>query len=297
MFVMKAFAPVTLCLAGFVGIAAAQPPASSDARLDALLERAAGYVAVFVERFSSAVCEERYVQDATGYRQTARAGQSGRPWAAGPPAKVHRELKSDFLLVELPGSTDWAPFRDVFEVDGAPVRDRAERLTKLLRNPTKDTIEQAERIRDESARYNIGNLQSTINNPMLAIAIVQSSYQPRFKFSLGLQDRSAGPDVWIVDYKEQGTPTLVKDTGNRNIFAHGRIWIDASTGRVPRTELSVELPTVRAHISTSFQLDDQFGVDVPAEMQEEYVLGYGAHVTGVATYGRFRRFPGRAKED
>mgnify|MGYP003694380831 CR=1 FL=1 len=43
------------------------------------------------------------------------------------PASRHRELKSDFLLVKV-GPLEWLPFRDVYEVDGTPIRDREGRL-------------------------------------------------------------------------------------------------------------------------------------------------------------------------
>ena len=48
---------------------------------------------------------------------------------------------------------DFASFRDVFDVDGRPVRDRDQRLQKLfLSAPAATAIDQAQRIADESAR-------------------------------------------------------------------------------------------------------------------------------------------------
>ena len=41
-------------------------------------------------------------------------------------------MRSDLLLVRVPGRDGWLPFRDVYEVDGRAVRDRSERLKKLF---------------------------------------------------------------------------------------------------------------------------------------------------------------------
>src|SRR5262249_45008239 len=77
----------------------------------------------------------------------------------------------------------------------------------------------------------------------------------------------------------------------------GRVWIDAATGRVMKTQLMVEQPAVRAQITTLFRLDDRFGIAVPSEMREQYTLATGNKITTVANYGRFRRFDVRADED
>ena len=63
-----------------------------------------------------------------------------------------------------------------------------------------------------------------------------------------------------------------------------------TTGRVLKTELHVEQPSVRAIVTTTFRYDDRFGIAVPMEMRERYTIGTGNRVTTVATYGRFRRF-------
>ena len=67
----------------------------------------------------------------------------------------------------------------------------------------------------ESARYNLGALQRTINTPILSLVFLQLDTQSRFRFTLGKRDPSDGENVWIVDYKEEARPTLVK--GARDI--------------------------------------------------------------------------------
>src|SRR6185295_13941168 len=97
--------------------------------------------------------EERYEQETSS--TSIRVSQTGS----------RRELKSDFLLVQPTPTGEWIPFRDVFEVDGAPVRDRQQRLAALFLKPSTDALERANAIADESARYNLGfrDMKRTIN--------------------------------------------------------------------------------------------------------------------------------------
>lgn len=227
----------------------------------------------------------------------------GRGGVAPPPSPTdsnrarHRDLRSDFLLVKSPDTSALVPFRDVIMVDGSPVRDRQERLARLFFHGDKDAMAQAELIREESARYNLGNLRSTIGNPVLGLSVLQRSYQPRFHFSLGKADKSAGAGVWVVEFKETESPAMVRGEAGSDLFAHGRLWIDATTGTVLKTELGVEQPSVRAVIVTTFRVEEKSAIAVPFEMREQYTLGNGNKVSTVASYGRFRRFDVSAAEE
>jgi hypothetical protein len=262
----------------------AQDPDADRVSLELLLGRGGWYVLDFIEKFSNVVSEETYIQDSSIPMQSAallgRVGTNSR----------NRILKADFLLVSVSSAKDWVPFRDVFEVDRQPIRDRDSRLAKLFLKPSEDSIEQAHRIQDESARYNLGNMKRTINNPVLGIIALQPDFQDHFKYSLGKMDPKVGPGVWVVDYKEQTSPSFVRGRSDLDLFAHGRLWIEADTGRLMKTEMLLEQPTLRARITTSFRFDDRFGIAVPYEMQEEYKFDNGTKVTAVATYDRFRRF-------
>ena len=111
------------------------------ASLSVVLEKATAYVTGYIKALSSIVTEERYEQRVT--RQVPRG--------TAPPEKqvTSRILVSDFLLVQAPGATDWMPFRDVYSVDGVPVRDRSDRLFGLkpatqvdsLRQEIKDVVD------------------------------------------------------------------------------------------------------------------------------------------------------------
>src|SRR3954469_6485134 len=97
--------------------------ARADATPD-IVARASRYIDGFIQDFSNVVAEERYVQE-----------------SAYPHRR--RELVSDFLLVTPPGSIGRYQFRDGREVDGAAVRDRRDRLTKLFLDAPVDALARA----------------------------------------------------------------------------------------------------------------------------------------------------------
>ena len=282
-------------------LAAPQPPAKAD--LEAVLDRAGWYLDYFVDEFENVVAEENYIQDSSQLLPTISPAGGGRGAIAPPPSAAemlrarHRDLRSDFLLVKSPDTQALVPFRDVIQVDGIMVRDREARLAKLFLTESADAMGRAERIREEGARYNLGNMRSTLGNPVLALGVLQQTYQARFRFSLAKEDRSFGPGVTVVDYKEVGSPAMIHGEAGRDLPAHGRLWIDSATGRVLKTELQVEQPAVRAIITTTFQAEEKSGIAVPLEMREQYTFPNGNRVNTVANYGRFRRFDVSASED
>lgn len=258
-----------------------------------LLARAAAYLRVFVERFSNVVAEERYVQDSKTFPRSRPRGvpRSTLP-ASGLPR--HIELTSDFLLVASQDDPHvMYGFRDVFAVNGEPVRDREDRLTKLFLQRSATALEQAHKISAEGARYNLVGASRTLNNPLVALGFLQAIYQPRFRFSLRGTDAELGPDVWVLEYKEETRPTLLRLLPDDDLVAKGRVWIEGGTGRVLKTELSVaELDT----IVTFFRFDDRFQIAVPFQMREDFWMGNEV-IAGVATYDQFRRFNVRTEEE
>ncbi len=263
-------------LAGFAFLAgapfvfaAAQPP--ERVSLAVLLDRARWYLDDFVDEFENVVAEETYIQDSAMLLPSFSPVAGGRAGVfASPPDSGrarHRELRSDFLLAKSPATDALVPFRDVIEVDGVPVRDREARLAKLFLTSPSNLMEQVEKISVEGARYNLGNMRSTLGNPVLALGVLQHSYQLRFRFSLAKNDRSLGAGVSVVEYREVTTPAMIRGEAGLDLMAHGRIWIHQATGRVLKTELQVEQPAIRAVVTTTFRVEERTGIAVPLEMR------------------------------
>jgi hypothetical protein len=284
---------IRVAAAILLSLAAARPARADAPTLGTVLARAGAYVAEFHRRLSRLVAEERYTQTWETIWTGRRSGTT--KWG-------ERVLVSDLLLVRPAGADDWLQYRDVFEVDGQRVRERTERLPALLADPSASAAAQVERIRKTSAQYNLGTIERDVNVPVLAMRFLTAENQPRFKFTRAA-DRSAAaahiaPDtsgafrvtteMWAIDYEEVRRPTLIHTLANKDLPAHGRFWIDPDTGRVLITELRAGNKNVRGAIDVSYQSEPLLDLLVPVEMREEYFDRSGSHITGVATYGRFR---------
>lgn len=244
----------------------------------AIVRRAGEYVSRFAQAFSNVVTEEHYVQNVSAGVPSGMLRSGGQ-----------RDLRSDLLLIRVGGIAEWQAFRDVFEVGGARVRDRDERLARLFNRPTSGLLARAEAIALESSRYNIGSVMRTVNTPVHTLLFLRTALQPRFDFSLDKRDESAGGDVWIVKYEERVRPTLIRGDRDSDLPSSGRFWIEADTGRVVRSELITSSGAGTARVTTTFRVDSETQIAVPAEMHEEYQLQRG-RVTATATYSHFRRF-------
>lgn len=141
-----------------VGLIAAQPAAQAPS-LDDVLQRSAAYVSEFRKQLSDIVAEETY------RREIAKTARISNAFKVNPP----RTLKSDLLLVKPDDSDRYVELRDVFEVDGAPVRNRESRLELLARAPSAPSGASIASIVTESARYNIGSITRNINTPLMTL--------------------------------------------------------------------------------------------------------------------------------
>ena len=284
---------------------AAQAVTPAEPALADVLARATAYVRDFEEHLAGIVAEEHYVQDSI-------PANTYIPGSRNMDTRQHRDLNSDLLLVRPQGADRWVQFRDVFEVDGQPVRDRSQRLTKLFLSPWSSIGDQVWEIADESARYNIGSLQRNINVPVLPLLFLDSANQPRFEFARVMPTRTGharagarvvprdlpswpafavAPDVWEVHYRETAPGTLIRTTAERDLPASGRFWIEPDTGRILMTEFLLGDPSIRATIDVSYQSQPVAGFLVPIEMRESYeLLASKAKITGAATYSKFRQF-------
>ena len=261
------------------------------------MQRAGDYVAMVERGVSGIVAEERYGQQWTLLPRGMSTNE-----------QRHRDLVSDLLIVKLEPAGLLLQFRDVFDVDGAPVRDRDERLMKLFLQPTGSAADQLEHIQSESARYNIGNIERNVNTPLLALFFLDPRNQPRFRFFrtkdrkpmlAGAAEASGLPaDAWAVRFEEREKDTFFHNTQtNRDLPTHGRFWIDPVTGRVWMTELVAEDRTLRATIDVSFRSQPLDGMLLPLSMRERYEGRRSKSlIEGSATYGRFRQFQVQVSE-
>jgi hypothetical protein len=269
--------------------------AAAQTDVSALVDRASAYVETFQQNFGSVVAEERYVQRLRRIPNPTNTSVQQR--GGGGPQET--TLVSDFLLVEVEGE-GWLPFRDVFERDGRPVRDREARLAAIFLKGGRNAFDQARAVMDEGARYNIGNINRNINTPTLALAFLTARHRHRFEFRLGKRDESdpARARGVEVEFRETARPTFVATTGGRDLPVRGRFWIRDADGIVLRSELDAMDTGVEAHVTVTYDRDESLALFVPVRMEERYRRPRDPlEVQGVATYSRFRRFQVSTSEE
>jgi hypothetical protein len=290
---MKTVSWLFLALVASAVAAGAQtaPSADHEPSLEDALVRTGDYVAAYVREFAGVVAEEAYVQHAATGSRFDTLGHMLRG------NTKDRELKSDLLLVRPEGSSRWLQFRDVYAVDGRPVRDRTDRLAKLFLQPSSSTAKQVAKINDESSRYNIGSIVRNVNVPMLALSVLLPDNQYRFVFNHIDSDVPTTTDTWKVAFREMASGTMIRGAGDQDMPVEGYFIVEPGSGRVRFTSLVAQNRTVRAKIDVEYADDAKLGLLAPHEMTESYTqTADGSTVEGHATYSNFRRFQVKVDE-
>jgi hypothetical protein len=268
----------TLLLIGLAtcALAAAPRPQTQSVR-PAVVVKAANYVESYEARLGGLVAEENYSQHLLRDGQRAPAGQK-------------RKLKSDFMLVKFGADEPFTPYRDVLEVDGAPVADRTTRLEQLFLQPGAEARTSAAKISNESARYNLGRSKRNINVPTLALEYLKAANIARCRFQTPRAEQIGYDDARKVDFKEVDGPTVIKDSGTgKNVPASGTFWIRDSDGAVIRTVLKVGGRLIQFEIDVKYCEAPKIDVLVPCRMSER-LRGRGETIEGTATYANIRQF-------
>ncbi|HYE88974.1 MAG TPA: hypothetical protein VEA16_21635 [Vicinamibacterales bacterium] len=256
---------------------AAQPDAAG------VLPRIHAYVEKFQRELTSIVAEEHYVQVATSLRPSSEGSTRPRP-------PVERVLRSDVLMITVPGTIGWVSFRDVFEVDGRRVRDREDRLMALLRSPSANGLAQARRLGDESARYNLGVVDRTTNLPDSALPYLQAASASRIKFEAPRASSAVdGAETVVIRFRETGRPTIVTSRRGADVPASGQVWAHAATGAIVKTELRLSDMWSNGMFIVEFAADQRSGLRLPAKMTERYTTR-SEEVRATAQYSNVRRF-------
>jgi hypothetical protein len=254
----------------------AQAPPS----LDDVLDRMRAYLSDYAKHLPAVIAAEKYQQ---------RAGSGVRA--------QRRLLESDYGIVQLPGDLEWLGFREVLAIDGKPVPDSAHRLAEIFQGLSKSSgrLSQARRIAEESARYNLGPIYRTINDPSFVLEFLDARNAHRMRFSKNGEETVGNIRTWVIRFQETGRPTIIQTRDKQDQPAQGRAWIEPATGRILRAEASVQ-PGFGAGnfigtIDVTFGHDDKLGFAVPSKMTEKYTNRNLVVVSwGEATYSNYRRF-------
>jgi hypothetical protein len=279
-------------------------PASSTAqRIDAgdAAARARQYLAAWKPSLAAIVAEERY-------RQTLQRFPIDRDVVAGPVVTTTRDLVSDVLLVR--AGQAWLMFRDVMTVDGVAVHDRHRRFDDLFKSPDSNLVASARRIADEGARYNLGRLFRNLNTPTTALVYLEEAYASSVRWRDAKRIDLDGTPAIELAFNQNRAPYAIRSPNGDPQAARGRLWIEATSSRILRTELeihgraAVEESSVRPNMPRNFfTITSRFGpvpgLDawVPLSMEDSYEVEGRAEerMKGSASYTNHRLFQTSAR--
>ena len=249
---------------------------AQDLTLAVVLTRLHQYLGDYAELLPATIAIERYNQ---------RVGSRERV-----------ELESEFGIVRVPNNPQWLGFRDVMRVNGKAVESREARLAGLFENLTVTAIEQAGRISAESARFNIGPLTRSINDPALVLELLDGRNAHRMRVQKTREVTSNNIPVWIVRFQETARPTIVRTSSLGDVPSNGQAWIDPSTGRLLRVQATIgAISGVRCDVDVTFEKVPQIAFFVPARMMERCFDGAFVQ-EGEATYDNYRKFTVETRE-
>lgn len=291
----------------------ARAAAARDDEVAQVVARASRYVADYAERATSVVAEERYVQaimeEIAGNSPSppdqvlAWREQGARNLSAG--VLRRRQLLSDLLMVKT--STGWyTNYRDVAEVDGEPIKNRAKRALDLFTSGGSgaDVGATLKQIADEGTRYNLGTLRRTVNVPTLALFTLHPKHVARFTFEAAGTETIDGTPVLVLSFRERQRPTFVMTAEGDEVFTSGRLWVAAESGHVLRTELAFDQAAAqrRVRLDVHYARVEVVDLLMPSRMRERYVPlspsrnGRTQVITGEARYTNFRVFSVQTNE-
>jgi hypothetical protein len=260
--------------------------AQTSPALDDVLERFRGYLVEYANNLPATIATEHYLQ---------RVGSGVRYQL--------RKLESEYGIITVPGAPEWLGFREVLSVDGKAVSDSASRLGQLFARPSPQALVQARRLALESARYNIGPVVRTINDPAFAMELLDPRNSERMKFSKTGEAKVGATAVWIIRFEEIARPTITKTRDGLDQPAEGRVWVDPLTGHLLRAEIIMKAGLAAGNfistIGVLFEQNPNLGFPVPFKLTEQYQNGRNLVVvaSGEATYTNYRRFTVDTREN
>lgn len=248
-------------------------------RLSDVVARLDNYLRDYDERLANFVAEETY-------RQWVEQGPKDRR------STTSRMLRSDFAMTLTSARQRWVGYRDTFDVDGVPVRDREERLQALLNS---GAVGQAARIAEENARFNLGDdlISRNINIPTLALEIMHPRVRDQVKVRRTGAEVLEGHAGWLIEFREQNVLTLLRTPERGDQPSRVVALVDIQTGEVLRTVLTWKY--VDGSITVTYGRAPGMPVLVPMRMDERYDIRSGEIVGGEATYTNYRRFETSAR--
>jgi hypothetical protein len=265
--------------------AAILEPRRADVR-----QLAAGYVDGYQKELAAIVADEVYVQEI----------REQHPADEGAPRS--RTLRGEVFFLFAAAEREWMAIRDVKEVDGVPLTGTTDVRATLRTLPAGQV---ADRMKSYNARYNIGRITRDINEPTLALLVLDATHRDRFRFKADKPRQAGARRLVPLSFKERERPTLIRTPAGKPIYTSGELMVEAETGRIWQTTLNASVDAIKVQLTTEYSFDQRLGLLLPTVFRERYEQGNPAihrgsgrpvrtaeHEVVVAEgrYSNFRRF-------
>lgn len=201
-----------------------------------------------------------------------------------------RRTSGDFFLSYVVADGGWLSVRDLAVVDDQPVQNRDD-LRALLTQGSMLRIGRA--LADRNARFNIGPVMRNFNDPMLAAVLLDDRHRGRLRFQRRRVDVADGTAIAVLSFEERDRPTLIRGAGGEPIFTRGELHVDAATGQLRRSAITMKVGPTSASLTTTFALVERLNQWLPSQMDERYDHTSSKEQVSVlvtSTYTNYRRF-------
>ena len=256
-------------------LSAQERPRPVDTSPKAVLAAASGYLKTYQAALEFVLADELTVQEVFDERDRRTA---------------RRETSGDFFLSYVAGDGGWLSVRDISKVDGKDV-EAGDDLRGLLNRGSMARIGRA--LADRNARYNIGSVTRNFNDPMLALVILDPKHQSRFRFERrDVVTTDAGTLVTLA-FTERDRPTLILGSDMSPVYTRGELTIDAVTGRLQRSFITMKDGPTTASLTTTFAKVEKLDLWLPSVLVERYEHATSRRKEQVlveSKYTNFRKF-------
>jgi VWFA-related protein len=261
------------------------PASTTDATpkdVQPLVDEMAQYVRAYEGAFLALLSDER--ADLKLSKWAVQAGTGG--WTV----ERQRRLAAENLLVKRPGGAGWTALRDVFEVDGRPIRARDGRLRTMFLEAPDTIIERASEMTAASAANDIGFVDRRMNAATSALVFLSGDNRTHFVFVKQGEQVVAGVPAWQVAFAERSEPAFVRGQAG-GVPVSGTLWVDPKEGTILRTVVRWEVNGTTAEITVNYAKATDGSMWVPGEMAETYNAG-SVRLECVTKFANYRRYEG-----
>jgi hypothetical protein len=242
-------------------------PSHAQMRLERFLSDAAARTDEYFALFQDLTAEEtKTIEIFRGANEVSRS----------------RRIVSDLVVYQAQlDNASIAEYRDVREVDGAPIPGREDRVGKLIaqREAASSIRDELQRITRESTRY---DLDRTISGLTISEGLpLQAWARALFAFKVVGTEQIEGRTAVVVDY-QQSAPnsrfgfkfSLPSELGSAQPLYRGRLWIDIATAHLWRERREIAVTPVESAPQTPLVIQSidfeykasRFGAPLPSRI-------------------------------